>query len=202
MKNPTGPLALFAALCLAPAMAVATPPGPPPGGPPPGGAHGHGPGDFGPPHGAWGHGRGKAAHKARYEATRRVTVQMLRTDVGLAPDKIGAVTAQMDAFRPRREKLKRRIRRHGKALRLLVRSGSEDQKAYKRAIDGMLAAQRAERALRDEMFRAFRKHMTPKQQAKMLTTLPKLHKRVRAELRRTNKARMRAEAMRLLNQKD
>ncbi len=128
---------------------------------------------------------GKADVQKRLAKARR---KLLKKKVGLTSAKIKQVESTFATFRAKRTKLQKQKKTHRRALRKLARSDSDDQAAYKKAIDDFLATRKAIRSLEDDQMAALRKILTPKEQVKLLQASMKLKRQLRKARRRARRA--------------
>ncbi|MSP92003.1 MAG: periplasmic heavy metal sensor [Myxococcales bacterium] len=157
-------IALAAALCALAAPAFAQP-APPPR-PPPGmdaGPDGH--------------------HPAFFQRMKQTRSQLLRKEAGL--DEAGAARAEtvVTRFDQDRQKLQRGVGEATRALRELVRADSKEDKAYRDGLDALVNAHRAMHDLRSRELDELRKVLTPKECAKVVIALERMHKHMRGEMR-------------------
>ncbi|HLV22721.1 MAG TPA: periplasmic heavy metal sensor [Polyangiaceae bacterium] len=122
----------------------------------------------------------RAAVEARLKQLRR---DMLRKEVGLSDAQATKVEAVLDQLQPERDRLTRRLHQHRQTLKQLLAKDSDDQAAYTAAINGLRDAQHKLHLLRQKEFDAVRQHLTPKQQAKFVRALHRMHKALRKSLR-------------------
>ena len=128
----------------------------------------------------------KAAIQKRLVKARR---KLLEKKVGLTPTKIQQVESTFAKFSAKRAKLQKTKKAQRRALRKLARSDSDDQAAYKKAIDDFLATRKAIRSLEDDRLTALRKILTPKEQVKLLHASMKLKRRLKKARRRARRAK-------------
>ena len=152
------PIMLLLSMSLA-GGATAIPPRPPGSAPP-------GPGAGGPP-------------PRIAERMKQLRKRILEDEIGLDAQRAAKVSKILESFDATRRKARQRAKQARRALRQLVRSDSDDQEAFRAAIDEMQAANKATQVVRVQQFTALKKLLTPKQQAKLLLALGRLKKRAR-----------------------
>lgn len=116
-------------------------------------------------------GPGGPAHK------QQVRLRLLQRRVGLDDATARKVIEVLRAHEGKRAELARKMRAEKRTLGRLVRQDSNDEAAYRQAIDNLMRTQQQLEALRFEEFKELRKVLTAKQQAKLLVELNRLMKR-------------------------
>ena len=114
---------------------------------------------------------------------KRLRDEILRYDVGLDDAKAAKVKQILSKLDPQRRKLHQRKRMAMRALKRLIRSDSNDQAAFKRAIDDLIQTRTALAALRKSQFSTLRKILTPKQQAKLFVAMKRMKRRMQRAMR-------------------
>ena len=114
-----------------------------------------------------------------HKRIKQLRAEVLRYDVGLKPAKAAKVEALMAGYDPVRRKLRERNRMAKRALKRLLRTDSNDQKAFKRVLDDLVDVRGKLEKLRFQQRDALRKMLTPKQQAKLFVALKRMERRVR-----------------------
>ncbi len=175
-------------------------PGGHPGGPP--GGPDHGLHDLHPERSAAATAGAKALRKRVHARIAAMRAELLRKEVGLDDKRAKRVEALLKTHEAQRRALERRLRGHTRAMHLLLRSGSDDQKAYKRAIDGVLAARRDLSNHRTKEFTTLRSVLAPKEQAQLLMGLQRLKRRAHRVIERARKAHMEQRARRMMDRLD
>ena len=125
-------------------------------------------------HGKMGGERGKQMHK-RFKA---MMSKALRQDVGLDEQTARKVEQVHAAQQDQRRASHQQMFKAKRALRTLVDSDSNDQKAFATAVEGLIQARAAMQKLREEGFAKVRALLTPKQQAKLLLTMHKARRQM------------------------
>lgn len=135
---------------------------------------------------AFAQGKTKNAEDKRAKVEARVKelrTRVLRTQVGLDEKKAAEVEKILAKHAPERKKIQKEIQTHRRQLRALLDKDSNDQAAYKKAIDGFRAARKKAQTQRDQEFDELAKVLTPKQQAKLVVALRKLQAQLRKRVR-------------------
>ena len=114
---------------------------------------------------------------------KRLRDEILRYDVGLDNAKAAKVKQILSKLDPQRRKLHGKKRMATRALRRLIRSDSNDQAAFKRAIADLIQSRTALAALRKKQFMTLQKLLTPKQQAKLFVALKRMKRRIQRAMR-------------------
>jgi Spy/CpxP family protein refolding chaperone len=117
-----------------------------------------------------------ADRKAKIEARRaQVRARVLR-EVGIDEAKGKQVEKVLLKYEPERQKQLKAQRSQRKALRDLLRADSNDEAAYKKALDGLRAAQKKIYSVREKELDELGKLLTAKQQAKLFATLQRIRR--------------------------
>ncbi|MBI5609613.1 MAG: hypothetical protein HY902_12140 [Deltaproteobacteria bacterium] len=166
-------------------------PGPPPHGP-------HGSGGMG-PGGPGGHG-GPGGEQRRAQMQQRMKemrAQLLRREAGL--DEASAQKAEkvLDGFDADRQKGHRDVGEARRGLADLAQSDSKDEGAYKKALDALIAANRAQQDLRSRELDELRKVLSQRETAKVLLSLERMQQMMRQEMKKARKAWLKAELDRM-----
>ncbi|HWA71454.1 MAG TPA: periplasmic heavy metal sensor [Polyangiaceae bacterium] len=119
---------------------------------------------------------GKVEAQARFKQTR---AEILRKRLGLDEKKAGEVEKVLDKYAPERKKLRQAMRDQQKALRELLKNKSEDQPAYKRALDSLTDNLTRLNTLRQQEQAELSRLMTPKQQAQLLEVMGRARRAMR-----------------------
>jgi Spy/CpxP family protein refolding chaperone len=114
---------------------------------------------------------------------KRLRDEIIRYDVGLSDAKAAKVKQVLSKMDPQRRKLHERKRMATRAIRRLIRSDSNDQGAFKRAIADLIQSRSDLAALRKKQFTTLQKILTPKQQAKLFVALKRMQKRIKRAMR-------------------
>jgi len=133
-------------------------------------------------------GGGEPSPAKMEQRLKQVRARVLRERVGLSEKKALKVEAIFERFAPEAKRIEKRMRKANARLRYLFEIDSNDQKAYKMALDKQRRAHKAMVKLREREFKALQKVLKPKQQAKLLMALKELQKKVRREMRRRKRA--------------
>jgi hypothetical protein len=121
--------------------------------------------------------------RAQVEARmRQVRLDILKKDVGLDAEKIRVVAALLERHGAERKKLQAALASERRAVDALLEADSNDQAAYARALRALRGRHAELAALRERELQEIGRHMTPKQQAKFLTALRRVHRKLRALL--------------------
>ncbi|GEM_PF-2771288 len=122
----------------------------------------------------------RKAKRAKFiKKMKQHRAKMLRTKIGLSEAKAARVERVMDKFHVKKRELKKEMRANHQALRQLLKSDSQDQRAYGVAVDGIVASRAQLAKLHDKQIAALRRVLTPKEQAKMLIAMHKMKRRFR-----------------------
>lgn len=119
---------------------------------------------------------------------KQIRAQMLRKRVGLDEATAARVEAVFESHKQERNQQQQRLRNNRKAIMDLVKSDSNDQAAYARAIAEERGAEQALARIRNAQTDELAKILTPKQQAKLTLALRQLQKRLRNALKREGDA--------------
>lgn len=121
--------------------------------------------------------------RAQVEARmRQLRLDILQKEVGLDNEKTRVVAALLERHAAERKKLQTALSNERRAVDELLETDSNDQAAYARGLRALRARHAALAALRERELQDLGRHMTPKQQAKFLTALRRMHKKLRALL--------------------
>jgi hypothetical protein len=107
----------------------------------------------------------------------QLRARVLRKQVGLSEERAAKVEKVLDKFTPERSKIQGEIREARSGLRELLRTKSEDQQAYGRALDRLYKGHRALQAVRDREYEAVKQVLQPREQALLLRSLERLRAR-------------------------
>ncbi len=117
--------------------------------------------------------------RAQLEARlSKLRERVLKNEVGLDDKKANAVSAILARHFAERRKITKEQRDHRQALRKLLEKNSDDQKAYKKELDGFRAARNKLHALEDKQLDEVAKILTPKEQVKLVAALQKLRRKL------------------------
>jgi Spy/CpxP family protein refolding chaperone len=136
-------------LACAPAVAAPPPAPPPPAFPPP----------------------NASPHEARLQHIRS---RVLRDKVGLSDDKAVKVEVILEKYAPERRRFAQKLREGRQKLRALMTLNSEDQTAYRGALDQIRTNRKALQDLMERAFGEISKELTPKEQARLFLALDDL----------------------------
>jgi hypothetical protein len=112
----------------------------------------------------------------------RLRSRVLREKVGLSDEKASKVEAILDRYAPERRRIGLKIRDGRQKLKALLVLNSEDQVAYKSALDEVRTNRQALQGLMERAFNDIATQLTPKEQARLFLALQDL--RVKAAPRR------------------
>jgi Spy/CpxP family protein refolding chaperone len=141
----------------------APPPAPPPPAPPPAAAPPPGP---------------------MQQKLMRVRSRVLREKVGLTDEKASKVDAILDRYAPERRRISLKIRDGRQKLKALLVLNSEDQAAYKGALEEVRTNRTALQGLMERAFNDIAAQLTPKEQARLFLALQDLKVKTAAARRR------------------
>ncbi len=130
--------------------------------------------------GPGGRGRGGPPAGQGMMRSEQMVGKALRNKLGLSEAKAKKVEGILKQHRAAQQKIKGRLRTARQDLGKLFRSDSNDQKAWKAALDKMEKGHKALAQGRDKQFAALKKVLTPKEQAKLLRGLNQLQRRMKA----------------------
>lgn len=102
--------------------------------------------------------------------------RMLRERVGLDEATAQRVEQVLGQFDSQHAAVREQIRTNQRRIRQLIRDKSNDQAAYRQAVDGLRNAQLQQETLRNREFDELRKILLPSQQAKLLMHLQRLNR--------------------------
>jgi hypothetical protein len=114
---------------------------------------------------------------------RDAVARALRRDVGLDEQKAVQIEKTLQQFAPERQRLRLELSAARGQVKALLKQDSDDQKSYQAALARFRDAQKKLRALREREFDAISKQLNPKQQAKLVESLRKLHHKLGRALR-------------------
>lgn len=151
--------------------------------------------------------RGPEARRAKHEERRKrfakKRAKLLRERVGLDDATSKKVETLFKEFGKKRQTARESVRKGRDGLNKLLRDKSNDQAAYRSAIDNLRKAHDSMHNLRNEEWAALATVLTPKQQAVLLRALGKMQKRMRKRGRhRAHGKRGRRDGMRRGGGKD
>ena len=115
---------------------------------------------------------------------QRLRSRVLREKVGLADDKATKVEAILDRYAPERRRISQRIREGRQKLKALMVLNSEDQAAYRSALDEVRTNRQALQALMERAFNEIATELTPKEQGRLFLALDELRVKAAAARRR------------------
>jgi len=115
---------------------------------------------------------------------QRIRSRVLREKVGLAEEKARKVEAILDRYAPERKRLTAELRQGRQKLRALLTLDSQDQAAYKGALDQVRSNRKALQDLMERAFGEIARELTPKEQGKLFLALDELRQRGNAFRRR------------------
>jgi len=125
-----------------------------------------------------------AQKRAQLEARmRQLRMEILQKDVGLDAEKTRAVAALLERHSAERRRIETAIQNDRGTLDQLLQADSKDQAAYSKGLRALRARHTELAALRQRELDDIARHMTPKQQAKFLSALRRVQKKLRALLK-------------------
>jgi Spy/CpxP family protein refolding chaperone len=92
---------------------------------------------------------------------------------GISKQKAEQIKKAMEKFKAQQQAIREDMKKHRAELRKLLKADSDDQAAYKQALDGMAAGQKKRAALRVSRQKELAKILTPKELAKLLSAGPR-----------------------------
>ena len=104
----------------------------------------------------------------------RMRSRVLRERVGLTDEKARKVEAILDKYAPERKRIGAALRDSRQKLHALVVLNSEDQTAYRAALESLRTNRKALADLMDRAFSEISKELTAKEQAKLFLALDRL----------------------------
>jgi Spy/CpxP family protein refolding chaperone len=113
----------------------------------------------------------------------RVRSRVLREKVGLTDDKAVKVETILDRYAPERRRIALKIRDGRQKLKALMVLNSEDQAAYKGALDEVRTNRSALQGLMERAFNEIAAQLTPKEQGRLFLALDDLRVKVGARRR-------------------
>lgn len=117
---------------------------------------------------------GEAPRQRLAELRRR----LLRERVGLTDEQIGRVETITREHGAERRRIRGQMREARRDLRRLFREDSDDQEAWREALDAMENARRAQQELREAQYEELGSFLSPKQQATLLRTLHEVKREI------------------------
>jgi Spy/CpxP family protein refolding chaperone len=123
-------------------------------------------------------GKGRDKHAQVEERLKQIRTRVLKKEVGLDEKKATEVQKVLDKHAPERKMLRLELRTQREAIRKLLDDDSDDQAAYKKALEGLRAAHKKLAELRNREIDELSKLLTPKQQAKLLMAVRKLERKM------------------------
>lgn len=122
--------------------------------------------------------------RAQVEARmRQIRLDILQKEVGLDAEKTRVVAALLERHGAERRKLQGALQSERRTVEELLETDSNDQAAYARALRAVRTRHAQLAAQRERELENVSRHMTPKQQAKFLSALRRVHKKLRTLLR-------------------
>ena len=119
-------------------------------------------------------------HEARLQHIRS---RVLRDRVGLSDDKAVKVEAILEKYAPERRRVAQKLREGRQKLKALMTLNSEDQTAYRGALDQIRTNRKALQDLMERAFGEISKELTPKEQARLFLALDDLKGKGRRHFR-------------------
>lgn len=121
---------------------------------------------------------------ARVTRIRNKRARLLRTRLGLEENRARKVEALFDAHASDKKKTRRAIRAARRKVHALLRDDSDDQAAYRAALDALLSANADLQRLQSEHLTQLRATLTPKEQARLLQMMQRARRHIRRASRR------------------
>ena len=141
-------------------------------------------------------------HPQFFERMKQMRGQLLRKEAGLDEASTLRAEAVVTRFDQDRQKLHRGVGEATRALRELVGADSKDDKAYRDGLDVLVGAHRAMHDLRTRELDELRKVLTPKECAKVVIALERMHKHMRGEMRSAKREWLQEQLRRMDNGDD
>jgi Spy/CpxP family protein refolding chaperone len=117
--------------------------------------------------------------RAKVEARRKELIdRILRREVGLDEKKADAVEKLLVKHQAERKRLQKEQREQRQTIKKLLADKSEDEDAYKKAVDGFRATQKKLQGVRESELDDLAKILTPREQAKLFAALQRLKKKL------------------------
>ncbi|HEX4478277.1 MAG TPA: periplasmic heavy metal sensor [Polyangiaceae bacterium] len=110
--------------------------------------------------------------------------RILRERVGLTEEKAVRVETILKKYAPERKRINGNLKESRQKLRALVTLNSDDQGAYKSALEGLRTNRKALADLMDRAFGEVSKELTAKEQGKLFLVLDNMRGRLGARLAR------------------
>jgi Spy/CpxP family protein refolding chaperone len=125
-----------------------------------------------------------ADKRAQVEARmKQLRADILRKQVGLTPDKARVVEAVLEQHALERKKLVRTLHSERQALERLLEADSNEEAAYARTLRTLRSTRDQLQALRRRELDQLDKLMTAKQQAKLLSSLRRVQRKLHGALK-------------------
>jgi Spy/CpxP family protein refolding chaperone len=119
-------------------------------------------------------------HEHRLQQMRS---RVLRDKVGLSDDKAAKVEVILEKYAPERRRVAQKLREGRQKLKALMTLSSEDQAAYRAALDQIRVNRKALQDLMERAFNEISKELTPKEQARLFLALDDLRGKARRHFR-------------------
>ncbi len=87
---------------------------------------------------------------------------------GISKEKMQKIKQAIEKNKAKHKAIRAEMKKHRQALKKLLDADSNDQAAYKKALDGLDAAQKKQQALRNSEKKEIAKILTPKEVAKLM----------------------------------
>ena len=127
--------------------------------------------------------------KKRKKRFKKMRARLLRERLKFDEKKASKVEEIMNRSAKERRALKKTLRENHKTINRLLRDGSDDQAAYRAAMDSMRKAHDAMHQSRNGQWRALSSALTPKEQAALMRAIGKMQRRMHPKRRRGAKGR-------------
>jgi len=122
---------------------------------------------------------GQGPSPERMERHREMRGRLLREKVGLSDEKVVQVQAILDDFRSKQRALKGEMRVQKESIRALLEADSEDQAAYRDALDSIQSIGKQMSALKEGRFEGLGEVLTPKEQAQVMGAIHRARRHMR-----------------------
>lgn len=131
----------------------------------------------------------RPASKSVQQRFKKKRKKLLRKRLGLNENKARQVEGILDKHQAEHRRLGRQLQQARRQIGKLLRQDSDDQKAFAAALSKMQSAAQEIQKLRYRQFEALKKVLSPKEQAKLLRMLNRVHRKLRERRRKHAKRR-------------
>ena len=118
---------------------------------------------------------------------RQLRRKLLQQRAGLSEEQIDKIEAAARKHAEERQRIRREMKTARQELNQLFRDDSDDEQAWRAALDGMETARRAQQRLRQTHYEELGTFLTAKQQAKLLRTMYEVKRKLRNQRARRPK---------------